>query len=729
MRIVHDEIAKSYTLRDDEDYPVATFANSLDAAISMSKSLDGEPPCVGCGESDVEKGERQGHPFRGNQHTKGIRGRASSGIVGYGNFRATNPQGDYKPYSFSGPTVLEFKRDENGVHRSTDGRFTITSYPPKFWAIASTKPMFRGDTPVGDSLGNAPSLSEAKAILESIAQANSPDWAERTATKGTHEHVHTAIWMSSSDAKERLSMVNAAHGATSGVVGQMFGRKKAPPTEGQLKGELRVATREHKSIVARMRRTKNMTGTIPTSLMDSAENAKKAVILARIRLQNHYRSTTPGTVSDPGIRFKESVLYPKGIVGAKVISSPGVSAKTLAAQVARELARGRKSSLTATGKLRDAVMAELPAAIDRENIKKSLEAKLLSKGEGPGHPFRGNQWTKGILGGVLRERKNGRGYYPPDVSKMNDQQLIAYIDLMSGHLQEVVKQGLDTEGLNSTLVDGGRVYTPERRKMHSEIIKSIIDEAIAHGAKSENKTLIVGGLAGSGKTTMINSPSSGITMGDYLTINADDMKEEIVRRGGLPDVKNDPRFKDVAHLKPMELAALLHEESSYLAKQLEKVARSQYPDLNILHDLTMANFTSTESKMKGAGTDKVELVFIDVPVSTSRERVLSRYRTGQAGDPSRGKAPNPWGGRMVPMYFIDTSIPKPGSPYRSTNRQNFETLVDTGDYKWAVYDGLLNTKTDWSHHDNGAGRRNGRDFQIQRIGNTFWTSYAPLRTQ
>ena len=70
--------------------------------------------------------------------------------------------------------------------------------------------------------------------------------------------------------------------------------------------------------------------------------------------------------------------------------------------------------------------------------------------------------------------------------------------------------------------------------------------------------VVAGGLGGAGKTTVLGD-HEGIDPTKYLTINPDDLKEELAQRGMIPKVDG---------LSPMEASDLVHEESSYLARQL-----------------------------------------------------------------------------------------------------------------------------------------------------------------
>ena len=85
----------------------------------------------------------------------------------------------------------------------------------------------------------------------------------------------------------------------------------------------------------------------------------------------------------------------------------------------------------------------------------------------------------------------------------------------------------------------------------------------ASGVPNDHKAIIAGGLAGAGKTTVLEK-HAGIDRSQYLTINPDDIKAEMAKRGMVPKVDG---------LSPMEASDLIHEESSYMARQLATRAR------------------------------------------------------------------------------------------------------------------------------------------------------------
>ena len=71
-------------------------------------------------------------------------------------------------------------------------------------------------------------------------------------------------------------------------------------------------------------------------------------------------------------------------------------------------------------------------------------------------------------------------------------------------------------------------WTAERDRIHGQIVREIYSEASA--VPCEYRAIIAGGLGGAGKSTVL-SEQLGIDRSQYLTINPDDIKEKMARRG------------------------------------------------------------------------------------------------------------------------------------------------------------------------------------------------------
>lgn len=241
-------------------------------------------------------------------------------------------------------------------------------------------------------------------------------------------------------------------------------------------------------------------------------------------------------------------------------------------------------------------------------------------------------------------------------------------------------------GIWTTNDDGREVmvaYTPERTEQHRKIIEDVLAEHA--GVKAERKALMTGGLGGSGKGTIMSGEHAPINPDEYLTIDPDEMKAELLSRGMGPDIPD---------LMPMEQANWIHEESSDLANMLHEVAMAR--GLNVVLDTTMGSDKSVEKKLAKfaeAGYNDIYGVFTDVPVEVSVASALGRHRGGvnrfRAG---ADKAGSDLGGRYVPPEYIRSAAPEPGSfeeknGLNSKNRGVFERLRAAGKFsQFEVWD-------------------------------------------
>jgi len=213
-------------------------------------------------------------------------------------------------------------------------------------------------------------------------------------------------------------------------------------------------------------------------------------------------------------------------------------------------------------------------------------------------------------------------------------------------------------------------WNPDRVKMHKEIV----DELYAKHAHvpNEGKAVIAGGLGGAGKSTVL-AKHAGIDSSKFLTVNPDDIKEEMAKRGMVPDV---PGYAD---LSPMERATFIHEESGDIAQML---ADKAYQDKkNMIWDITMSSGSSVQKRvdaLRKRGYGDVKGVFVHIPAETSVERAMARYRRGV----DQFQAGKGHGGRYVPPHIIRKQKTSGGN---TVNREVFDSLKPSFD-DWSMYD-------------------------------------------
>jgi predicted kinase len=212
-----------------------------------------------------------------------------------------------------------------------------------------------------------------------------------------------------------------------------------------------------------------------------------------------------------------------------------------------------------------------------------------------------------------------------------------------------------------------RSWTADRSSKQDQIIKEIYDSAA--DVPNGYQAILAGGLTAAGKTTVLRD-YAGIDRSQYLTINPDDIKEELAKRGLIPEIDG---------LSPMEASDLVHEESSYVARQL--AARAQADGKNLIWDITMSSRASAESRiddLRAAGYERVEGIFVDIPVELSADRADARHRSGE-DDYRAGVG---LGGRYIRPEVI---FAQSDATWGSQNRRTFEELKPKFN-QWTLYD-------------------------------------------
>jgi predicted ABC-type ATPase len=233
-------------------------------------------------------------------------------------------------------------------------------------------------------------------------------------------------------------------------------------------------------------------------------------------------------------------------------------------------------------------------------------------------------------------------------------------------LDKARAHGLSTDQLHTIDPDRKR-WSRERRELHREITDSLY--ARSDHVPTDRCAIMAGGLGGAGKSTVLEK-YAGIDRSQYLTINPDDIKEEMASRGLIPQVEG---------LSPMEASDLVHEESSYIAKRLAR--RAQADGKNVIWDITMSSQATTAGRidqLRSAGYTRIQGIFVDIPVETAVARVDARHRDGQ-DDHRAGKG---FGGRFVPAEVLERQA---DPDWGSLNRKNFEAVKHRFD-TWARYE-------------------------------------------
>jgi len=258
---------------------------------------------------------------------------------------------------------------------------------------------------------------------------------------------------------------------------------------------------------------------------------------------------------------------------------------------------------------------------------------------------------------------------PDDVRPLTDSEWADHITEVRDRLKKAFDDGLATDN-QYTIDPRGEIWSDGRAAAHDTIIDNLI--ARSGDIPSEHKAIIAGGLGGAGKSTVLGN-YAGIDRSQYLTINPDNIKEEMASWGVVPDVEC---------LTPMEASALAHEEASYIAKQIAIRARAE--GMNIIWDITMSSYENTERRideLRTSGYDQIDGIFVDIPIEASVARADSRHRS----DHEQYRIGEGLGGRLVPP---EVTLAQADEQWGSQNRKTFEAIKNRFD-SWSRYDNAV----------------------------------------
>ena len=206
----------------------------------------------------------------------------------------------------------------------------------------------------------------------------------------------------------------------------------------------------------------------------------------------------------------------------------------------------------------------------------------------------------------------------------------------------------------------------QREQLHRKLISQQLREA--HGAKAEYQAVVLAGAPGAGKSSLLRQ-----VLGDqqdrYVVIDVDEFKELLLREAQ-EDGSYEQVFKphEVRELEqqgeqffPMDMASLVHEESSMLGDRLRAACLDK--GLNVVIDKVLS---STESARKLAGQleeagYEISLIEAYAPQEVSEERIIERWEEQQEASLD---GEDDLGARWVPEEFTEKVFDAPGQRSR-----------------------------------------------------------------
>lgn len=196
--------------------------------------------------------------------------------------------------------------------------------------------------------------------------------------------------------------------------------------------------------------------------------------------------------------------------------------------------------------------------------------------------------------------------------------------------------------------------------------------------EQERKAVVLAGPPGAGKST-VRKGVLGEDDKKYLIIDADDFKAALLKQaqqdGSYETSIKPERVKDLERetgqrFYPMELASLVHEESSMLAADLRRDSIERGD--NIVVDTVLSNEQTARdlgATLHQAGYD-VQVIDVEVPYEVSQERIRGRWlearqEAEQASQRSTDNEAEHLGGRWVPSEYARDVFNGPGGKTKS----------------------------------------------------------------
>lgn len=311
--------------------------------------------------------------------------------------------------------------------------------------------------------------------------------------------------------------------------------------------------------------------------------------------------------------------------------------------------------------------ANLLAAAHAFDAQHGIVGKDITKSDKYAHIFKyspdqprdeNGRWTDGSGSGAT----NGTGTKDvslADVYTKNDHAVTPQdiLSKLSPEIQKEIKLATarastlpQTQNEYSKIVDGQRIYTPERQALHNQIVDKFTSEKAiqkALPAQGEKPTLVIlGGRGGSGKSAFTNGKINEFDASKFVTIDPDAIKSML------------PEYKGWN-------AAQVHEESSDIGHTIRAVLLAR--GANIILDTTLASKSALSmiEQAKAHGYN-VEGHYMYLSREDAATRAISRYEGN--GPSSRG--------RLVPPDVILSN---------KTNESNFDSMKPLFD-RWSAYD-------------------------------------------
>lgn len=206
--------------------------------------------------------------------------------------------------------------------------------------------------------------------------------------------------------------------------------------------------------------------------------------------------------------------------------------------------------------------------------------------------------------------------------------------------------------------------TPERRRLHRRLIEDVLKSN--PNLEHNRQAIVLAGPPGAGKSSIITTQFAARERSS-IAVDPDYFKHEILRdaieSGQYESFLVPPEIRALLDegekIWPLELASLVHDESSYLAHRTRKILLDEGADLIVDTVLSSRESARNLENQIQKHDYTVEIVNVEVPLEVSLSRVQQRWK---AAVTAARQGEDPFGARWVPSEYIRGIFPNPDGP-------------------------------------------------------------------